>query len=58
MHTKRNTLTIRLLAVDTLDMNEVFEAVDGNDFAFAAFIAAADDGDFVVFADGDGSDLV
>lgn len=38
-------------------MYDVLEAVDGGDFAGAAFVGAADDGDFVVFADGDAADL-
>jgi len=42
-----------LFADDALDVDYVFETVDGGDFAFAAFVGAADDGDFVVFSDGD-----
>lgn len=38
-------------------MDDVFEAVDGGDFALAALVAAACDNDFVVFSDGDGADL-
>jgi hypothetical protein len=38
-------------------VDEVFQAVNGGDFAFAAFVGASDNGDFVVFADGDGADL-
>ena len=38
-------------------MDEVLQAIDGDDLAFAAFIRAPDNGDFVVFADGDGADL-
>lgn len=38
-------------------MNDVFESVDGNDFAFTAFVRASCDLDLVVFADGDGTDL-
>lgn len=38
-------------------MNDVFEAVDGGDFAGFAFVAAADDGNFIVFANGDCADL-
>lgn len=34
-------------------MDHVFESVDGEYFAGAAFVGATDDGDFVVFADGD-----
>lgn len=38
-------------------MDDVFEAVDGGDFALTALVAAACDDDFVVFSDGDGADL-
>ena len=48
-----HALTIALLARDSLDVHDVFEAVDGGDLAFTAFVAAAFDDDFVVFADGD-----
>jgi len=58
MNTDLHALPVRLLAHHALDMHHVFEAVDGGDRAFAPFIAAAHDGDFVVFADGDGTDLL
>jgi hypothetical protein len=57
VHANRHTLPIALLAAHALDVDEVLEAVDGGDFAFAALVGPADNGDFVVFADGDGSDL-
>ena len=38
-------------------MNDIFESVDGGHFAFTAFVVAAGDDHFVVFADGDGADL-
>lgn len=38
-------------------MDDIFEAIDGGDFAGFAFVAAADDEDFVVFANGDCADL-
>ncbi len=50
-------LAVALLAGDTLDVDDVFEAVDGDDLALAALVGAALDGDFVVFADGDCADL-
>lgn len=50
-------LAVGLLAGDTLDLDEILEAVDGGDLALTALVGAADDGDFVVLADGDGSDL-
>ena len=48
-----NALAIGFLARYSFNMDDVFEAVDGGDGAFAAFVRAADDGDFVVFADWD-----
>ena len=38
-------------------MDKVFETIDGNYFAFAAFVGASCDNDFVVFADGNRADL-
>lgn len=58
VHPDQHALPVRLLARHALDVDYVFEAVDGGDGAFAAFVAAAHDGDFVVFADGDGSHLL
>lgn len=47
-----------LVAGDALDVDDVFEAVDGGDLALAALVGAADDGDLVVLADGDRADLL
>jgi hypothetical protein len=52
VNTERYRLAVGLIAGDSLEVDEVFEAVDGGDFAFTAFVGAADDCDFVVFADG------
>jgi len=57
MDPKRHALAVAFLAGEALDMDNVFETVDGDDFAFAAFAGAAGYQDFVVFADGDGADL-
>ena len=54
---QRHRLTVGFLAGDALDVDDIFETVDGGDFALAAFVGAADDGDFVVFADGHRADL-
>ena len=54
----RHRLTVRLFLRDALNVHDVFEAVDRCDFALTAFVAAAGDEDDVVFADGDGADLV
>ena len=53
MDTDGNALAIGFLARYSLDVDDVFEAVDGGDGAFAAFVRTADYGDFVVFADWD-----
>lgn len=53
----RDALAVALLAGHALDVDDVFEAVDRGDFAFAAFVAAAFDDHFVVFAERDGADL-
>lgn len=53
MDPQRDGLPVGFFAHDPLDMDDIFEAVDGGDFATAALVGAADDGDFVVFADGD-----
>ena len=46
-----------LVAGDALDVDDVFETVDGGDLALGALVGAADDGDLVILADGDGADL-
>ncbi len=46
-----------LVAGDALDVDDVFETIDGGDLALGALVGAADDGDLVVLADGDGADL-
>ena len=38
-------------------MNDVFQSVDGGDFAFATFIRASCDDDFVIFSDWYAADL-
>lgn len=38
-------------------MHDVFETVDGRYLAFAAFVGASDDSDFVILSDWDRSDL-
>jgi hypothetical protein len=55
---KRYALARDLLAGDALDVNHVLETVDGCDLALTALVAASNDGDFVVLADGDAADLL
>lgn len=52
MDPQRHRLSIGFLANDAFDVDDILKAIDGDDFAGAAFVGAADDGDFVVFADG------
>lgn len=52
-----HALAVGLLAGDALNVDDVFEAVDGDDLALAALVAAALDDDLVVLAEGDGADL-
>ena len=50
MNPDRYTLPIGLIAHDTLDVNDVFEAVNRRHGTFAAFVGTPDYGDFVIFA--------
>ena len=52
-----NRLAGSLVAGDALDVNNVLEAVDRGNLALLALLGAADNGDLVVLADGDGADL-
>lgn len=52
-----HALAVGLLADDTLDVDDVFETVDGGDLALATLVGAPDDGDLVVLADGNSADL-
>lgn len=47
-----------LVAGDALDVDDIFQTVDGGDLALGALVGAADNGDLVVLADGDGADVV
>ena len=53
-----NALAIRLLADNTLDVDNPLQTVDAGDLALTALVGATDNGDLVVLADGDGTDLV
>lgn len=54
---ERDGLAGGLLAGDTLDVNHVLETVDGSDLALLVLVAATDNGDLVVLANGDAADL-
>lgn len=53
-----NGLAGGLVAGDSLNMDDVFEAVHGGDLALAPLVGATDDGDLVVLADGDATNVV
>jgi len=50
-------LTVGLLAGDTLDVDDIFQTVDGSDLALTTFVGATGDENLVVLADWDGADL-
>jgi hypothetical protein len=50
-------LTRGLLADDALNVDNILEAVDGDDLALTALVGSTDDGDLVILADWDGADL-
>jgi len=52
-----HALAVGLLAVDALNVDDVFETVDAGDLALATLVGAPDDGDLVVLADGNCADL-
>ena len=53
----RDALAVGLVAGDTLDVDDILEAIDRGDLALAALEGAADDLDFVVLPDRDTSNL-
>lgn len=55
---KRNGLTAALLSLNTGDMNNIFETVDGSDLALATLVGATDDGDLIILSDWNGADIV
>lgn len=58
VETQRDALAAGLVTGDTLDVDNVFETVDGGDLALTALVGATDDGDLVILADGDAADLI
>lgn len=56
-NTDGDWLAVRLFACDSLDVYDVFETVDGSNFALTTLVRASWDDDFVVFADRNGADL-
>lgn len=57
MDTDGDGLARRLLLDDALDVDDIFETVDGDDLALAALVGASDNGNLIVLSDGDGADL-
>jgi hypothetical protein len=58
VETQGNALAVGLLAGDTLNVDNVFETVDGGDLALTALVGTTDNGDLVILADGDAADLL
>jgi hypothetical protein len=54
---ERDALAAGLVAGDALNVDDVFETVHGGDLALATLVAAADNGDLVILADGNAADL-
>ena len=50
MNADGDALASGFIAGDSFDVDDIFEAVDGGDFALAAFVRASDDEDFVIFS--------
>lgn len=50
-------MTRRLLLDNTLNVDDVFEAVDGRDLPLPSLVGAADNGNLVVLSDWDRTDL-
>lgn len=57
VHADGDGLARGLVLGDPLDVDDIFETVDGGDLAFAALVGASDYSDFIVLSDGDRSDL-
>ena len=57
MNASGNALTVGLFACNSLNVDNIFETVDGGDFALTALICASDDGNLVIFSDGNALDL-
>ena len=58
MNRQLHGLAVGLLAHQAFNVDNVFEPVHRHDLALAPFVRAARHQDLVVFADGDGADLV
>lgn len=57
MDAERDGGAVGLVAGDTLDVDDVLEAVNGGDFALLVLVGATDNLDLVVLANGDAADL-
>lgn len=55
--TEGNGLPRGLLLDDTLDVDDVFETVDGGDLSLGALVGTTNDGDLIILSDWDGADL-
>lgn len=50
-------MSVGLLAADTLDVDDIFQSVDGGDLSLTSLVGATSDDDLVVLAEGNGADL-
>ncbi|KAB8294029.1 hypothetical protein EYC80_009488 [Monilinia laxa] len=57
MDTERNGLSRGLLLDDTLDVDDVFETVDGGDLSLGTLVGATNDGNLIILSDWDGANL-
>lgn len=57
MNAQWDCVAVGLLARHTVDVDEILEAVDRRDLAFAALVGASSDGDDVILANWNGADL-
>lgn len=57
MDADRDALAVRFLARDSFDVDEVFQTVNGSDFALAAFVRPSGNDDLVIFSDWNAANL-
>lgn len=57
MNTERDRSTGRLLANDTLNVNDVLETVDRGDLSLTSLVGTTDNSDLVILSDWNGTNL-
>ena len=58
MDTEWDGLTRGLLLDETLDVDNILEAVDGGDLSFAGFAGSTDNENLIILPDWDGANLI